>query len=159
MEKKNFCFYGFLSLTLYIASFFFYAFYDEGINSGIYGATCFMNGLVFLVPVILLDIFNLSMKFLWIIIWLANPLYWLALYCYYRRRYNVGGNILLAAIVLGLLFLFVKDVHYGNVTTSSRVIGEKMLGYYLWLSSFFVLFIAMLKESLSLDCERKDITY
>ena len=154
MNTRNHHLYGAVSLTMYVASCFFYAYYDEGIGSGIYGAVCFKNGLVFLLPVVIMDVFNLSTKYLWIMIWLANPLYWYAILCYYRRHHNRGGNFVLAAIALGLLFLFVEDVHYGNVTSNSYIIGEKMPGYYLWLSSFFVLFIALLKESLLSEGER-----
>lgn len=151
MNIRNYHLFGAISLIMYIASFFFYAYYDEGIKNGIYGGVCFMNGLVFLLPVIIMDLYNLSMDYLWIIIWLANPLYWYAALYYYRHQYNRGGNYILAAIGLGLSFLLVKDVGYGNVTTNSYVIGEKLFGYYLWLASFLVLFIALFKHSLMQD--------
>jgi hypothetical protein len=75
MNMSDYHLYGAISLIMYVASFFFYAFYDEGMESGTHGAVCFLNGLVFLLPVIIMDVYNLSMDYLWIIIWLANPLY------------------------------------------------------------------------------------
>ena len=143
--KGSVNYYGLTSLVMYVSSFFFYAYYDEGLECGVYGFDCFKFGLFYLLPVIIMDVYNLSVEFLWIAIWLANPFYWIAAFCHFRHEHS-GDNFILWAIFLGLLFLLVKDVDYGNVLTESLIIGEKMIGYYLWMASFVVMAVAIFKD-------------
>jgi hypothetical protein len=129
------------SVVLYFSSFFFYAYYDDLLlHYGTYGEECFMYGLIGSIPVIIVELINLNFYYLWIpIIWLANPLYWISTYYYLKKRKR-GIYYAISSIVLGFLFLFVP-------------IGVKMLGYYLWVSSFVVMLIALLKEHMSQETE------
>lgn len=134
------------SILLYFSSFFFYAFYvdllldDLLLHHGTYGVECFIEGLFGFVPALVIEILHPNFIYLWLaVIWLANPLYWISTYYYLRKRKR-GVYYAISSIVLAVLFLFVP-------------MGVKMPGYYLWLSSFVVMLIALIIEYMSRKTE------
>jgi len=69
--------------------------------------------------------------------WLGNPLLiasWIALY---RKRVQVAATLALLALVLMLSFLLNKRIIFNEAGSESGISGYG-LGYWLWVSSAFV---------------------
>jgi hypothetical protein len=82
------------------------------------------------------------------IAWLANPALLTAWVMFYRRKYRRSAAFALIAAALMASFLFAKTVISSESTSNSKVTGYG-LGYWLWLSSAFVLLIGAILSSLS----------
>lgn len=106
--------------SAYGVSFFLSAVVEELSTGQVitrHGAGCFMASLMFLHP-----------------IWLANPLLWIGVCFFARKRWLVAG-------ALGLLATVVGSTVFSFPTVTPRGTSRFGIGYYLWIVSMVLLSI------------------
>lgn len=82
----------------------------------------------------------------WNLVWISNPLYILAILYFTSNRHNkylfYASATCILAILVGFSFVFCHSLMlFGN---NNSHIWTRCLGYYLWVSSFLVLFIGII---------------
>lgn len=76
---------------------------------------------------------------------LTNPMYFYCLFMYLTNKHRWVRLILICISVLALCgFYYFKDFWVWGDTVYKRTIVSKDIGYYLWLSSYVVLFIGVI---------------
>jgi hypothetical protein len=107
--------------SAYLVAFFLSAEVEELSNGQVitrHGAGCFMASLVVLHPV-----------------WLANPLLWIGVYFFAKKRWLLAG-------VLGLLATVVGLTVFSFPTVTPKGTSRLGMGYYFWVAS--MVFLAIL---------------
>ncbi|MBQ8711869.1 MAG: hypothetical protein IJ551_03465 [Prevotella sp.] len=130
-----------ISIFCYIASCTQSAFQDEVTEGYITGIWCLAIGGPSASFCAIADLFSFDFSFFWTLAWMANPLYWISIYKYLRRR-RTGIWFALCAVVIASLFYGVHAEWDAAWFVSMHRVGEKMSGYYLWVLSFVLVFVA-----------------
>ena len=139
MRRKSLTFFW-ISIAVYVISFFLPAFYEFGENPLDNSSPRYWIGIsVFLAGGLFLPFFFVNW---WVLLWLANPLYWKGLSDYWHHK-DGGVFYVISSFILGLLFLTTYKSSFQSNLDSVHVVGQVGLGYYLWMMSFVLLFVAM----------------
>ena len=120
------------SMVLYILCLFFTPFYVANKEADVYSNSLFM--------VLLGWMAILGGGLIPTIIWLANPLYLFGGFLILNKE-KVGVVLVGLSIILGLYFTTLDSIMDGEsgATTEITKLG---VGFYLWISSFIVMFFA-----------------
>lgn len=127
-----------LSILVYLSSFMIKTYYDSKTGFSYEGIWVFLNGMLFGRIWGYINLFRLDLKETWPLIWEANPLYILAIIYYYRGK-KKAIIFSMAAVIIALLFLFTDRIN----SESDFQVGRIYLGFYIWLSSFVILFFSL----------------
>lgn len=121
-----------LSLTLYLLSMFFTPFYVANEESDIYSNSFFMLLMGWMAI--------LGGGLIPTIIWLANPLYFFGGFLILNKE-KFGVVLITISVFLALYFTTLDSIMDGEsgATTAITKLG---VGFYLWIASFIILFIA-----------------
>ena len=121
-----------LSVVLYILSMFFTPFYVESPKADIYSHSFYMllsGWMAVLGGGLILSI-----------IWLANPIYYYAVF-FIINKGKLGIVPASLCLLLAIYFMILDSVMLGEsgATTDITKLGA---GFYLWISSFIAIFVA-----------------
>ena len=119
------------SITLYVLCLFFTPFYVANKEADVYSNSLFM---VFLGWIAIL-----GGGLVPTIIWLANPLYFVGLF-FILNRVKFGIVAVFLALILAFYFTTLDSIMDGESGATTNI-TELGLGYYLWVSSFIMLFL------------------
>ena len=120
------------SVTLYILCLFFTPFYVANKEADVYSNSLFM--------VLLGWMSILGGGLIPTIIWLANPLYLFGGFLILNKE-KVGVVLVGLSIILALYFTTLDSIMDGE-SGKTTAITKLGVGFYLWIASFIILFIA-----------------
>jgi len=120
-----------LSIILFIISLFQPAFFIDRKDSDAYSDSLFLFALGWM------SFFGGG--FIPFLIWLANPLYIISLFLI-NRKSKTGIITISISIFLALIFANLNEILTSESGSTSKI-TELGVGYFLWISSFIVLFI------------------
>lgn len=121
-----------MSIVLYILSMFFTPFYVANPKADIYSSSFFMLLAGWMAI--------LGGGLIPTIIWLANPLYFFGGFLILNKE-KVGVILIGLSVILALYFTTLDSIMDGESGATTAII-KLGVGFYFWISSFIVLFIA-----------------
>ncbi|WP_312765388.1 hypothetical protein [Epilithonimonas sp.] len=123
-----------LSIIVFIVSLFQPAFFIDRIDSDAYSNSLFLFALGWMS--------FLGGGFIPFIIWLANPIFLISIFLI-NKSLKAGILMSLISILLAIIFANLNSILISESGSTSKI-TELGLGFYLWLSSFVILFISSL---------------
>ena len=121
-----------LSIIVFIISLFQPAFFIDREDSDAYSNSLFLLALGWMS--------FLGGGFVPFIIWLANPIYVISIFLI-NKSIKFGIITSLVSILLALIFSNLNSILTSESGTTSKI-TELGLGFYLWISSFVILFVS-----------------
>lgn len=121
-----------LSIIVFIISLFQPAFFIDRKDSDAYSDSLFLFALGWM------SFFGGG--FIPFIIWLANPIYLISIFLI-NKSLKSGISMSLISILLALIFANLNSILTSESGSTSKI-TELGLGFYLWISSFVILFIS-----------------